>query len=161
MLFLSWTWCRYFNSNKHKQKMPLITNPDKNNSPVGVTLVDARNGFNESKFLTMLWTICHWCSKGSHFSFNCYCYHLLLIVRKMGKLATTLHSKEGITEGDPLAMLLYETTLTPLVKLLWKGYPHVLQPWYADDAAFIGPAKRNAQFLHIITKYGSDFDYYS
>ena len=56
-------------------------------------------------------------------------------------------------------MLLYGA-LTPLVKLMQKEYPDVLQQWYADDAAFIGPAKRNAQLFNKITKYGTDFGYY-
>ena len=98
--------------------MPPITHLNKNNGPIGVSLVDARNGFNELKCLTMLYTICHLWSKGCYFSFNCYCHQLLLIVRNREKLATILHSKEGITKGDPLAMLLYGTALTPLVQLL-------------------------------------------
>ena len=57
-------------------------------------------------------------------------------------------------------MLLYGTALTPLVELLQKEYPNILQPWYEDDAAFICPAKRNAQPLHKITKYAPDFSYY-
>ena len=48
-------------------------------------------------------------------------------------------------------MLLYRTLLTPLVELLQNEYTYVLQPWYADDAAFISPAKRNAQLLNQIT----------
>ena len=58
-------------------------------------------------------------------------------------------------------MLLYGTVLTPLVELLQNNYPDILQPWYADDAVFISPAKRNAQLLNQITKYGPDFGYYS
>ena len=48
-----------------------------------------------------------------------------LIVRNMGKPATLLHSKEGITQGDPLAMLLYGTALTSFGELLQKEYSDV------------------------------------
>ena len=121
--------------------MPPTTHPSKDNGPIGVTLADARNGFNKLKHLTMFWTINHCWSKGSHFSFNCYHHQSLLIIRNRGKPATILHSKEGITQGGPLAMLLYGTVLTPLIELLQKEYPDVLQMWYADDADFISPAK--------------------
>ena len=40
--------------------------------PVGTTLVDARNGFNDLICLTMLWTVCHRWPEGARFSFNCY-----------------------------------------------------------------------------------------
>ena len=139
--------------------IPTLTHPA-DNGPIGVTLVDARNGLNELQCLTMFWTICHHWLKGSHFSFNCYRHQLLLIIRNRGKPASILHSKEGITQGDPLAVLLYGTALTPLVEHLRKDYLDILQPWCADDAAFIGPAKRNAQLLNQIIKYGPDFGYY-
>ena len=96
----------------------------------------------------MLWIICNHWSKRSRFSFHCYCHQLLLIIRNRGEPAATLHSKKEITQGHPLAMLLFGTVITPLVKLLQKDYLDVLQPWYADDAAFISPEKRNAQLLN-------------
>ena len=107
----------------------------------------------------MLLTIRHCWSKGSHFSFNCY-HHQLLIIRNRGNSATLLHSKGGITQGNPLAIKLFGTALTTLVELLQKDYPDVLIPWYADDAAIVGPVKRNAQLLNQITKYGPDYGYY-
>ena len=63
-------------------------------------------------------------------------------------------------ESLPFAMLLHGTALTPLVEILQKEHPDVLQPWYADDVAFITPAKRNVQLLNQITKYGPEFGHY-
>ena len=40
--------------------------------PEGLTLVDARNGFNELSRYAMLWTARHRWPKGARFSFNCY-----------------------------------------------------------------------------------------
>ena len=77
-----------------------------------------------------------------------------LILANRGKPASSLHDKEGITQGDPLAMLLYGTAITPLVELLQNDCPDIFKPLYADDAAFIGPAQRNAQLLNQRTKYG-------
>ena len=45
-----------------------------------------------------------------------------------------LHSKEGVTEGDPLAMIVYGIGVLPLIRNLRRDHPHVTQPWYADDA---------------------------
>ena len=122
--------------------MPIVTHPA-DNGPIGLILVDSRNSLNELKHLTMLWTICHCWSKGSCFSFNCYCCQLLILIQNRGKPTTISHGKGGITQGDPLAMLLYGTALTPLMELLQKDYPDVLPPWDADNASFISLPKRN------------------
>ena len=39
---------------------------------IGMTLVDARNGFNELSRLAMLWTVRHRWPAGARFAFNCY-----------------------------------------------------------------------------------------
>ena len=48
-----------------------------------------------------------------------------------------LFSKEGVTQGEPLSMLIYAVALLPLVKSL-KAKENRLQTWYADDLACIG-----------------------
>ena len=45
-----------------------------------------------------------------------------------------LHSNEGVTQGDPLALIAYGIGVLPLIKDLRRAHPHVTQPWYADDA---------------------------
>ena len=45
-----------------------------------------------------------------------------------------LHSKEGVTQGDPLAMIAYGIRVLPLIRVLRSDHPQVYQPWYADDA---------------------------
>ena len=44
-----------------------------------------------------------------------------------------LHSKEGVTQGDPLVMITYGIGVLPLIRDLRRSNPHVMQPWYADD----------------------------
>ena len=41
-----------------------------------------------------------------------------------------MHRKEGVTQGDPLAMIAYGI----LIRELQGAHPWVTQPWYADDA---------------------------
>ena len=44
------------------------------------------------------------------------------------------HSKEGVTQGDPLAMITYGIGVLPLIRELREAHPRVTKPWYADDA---------------------------
>ncbi len=59
-----------------------------------------------------------------------------------GKPSHTILSAEGVTQGDPLSMVLYGLALVPLVDQLAKEVPGLLQPWYADNAAMAGPASK-------------------
>ena len=45
-----------------------------------------------------------------------------------------LRSKEGVTQGYPLAMIAYGIGVLPLIQELREAHPCVTQPWYADDA---------------------------
>eukprot|EP00957_Ditylum_brightwellii_P027485 2077883-Ditylum_brightwellii.AAC.1 len=71
----------------------------------GTTLVDARNGFNELSCYAMLWTVRHLWLAGARFVFNCYWHWALLIICRPGSPPIIIHSKEGITKGNPLAMI--------------------------------------------------------
>ena len=44
-----------------------------------------------------------------------------------------LHRKEGVTQGDPLAMVAYGIGVLPLIRELRDTHPCVTQPWYADN----------------------------
>ena len=45
-----------------------------------------------------------------------------------------LHIKEGVTQGDPLAMIAYGIGVIPLIRDLQGTHPRVTQPWYVNDA---------------------------
>ena len=47
-------------------------------------------------------------------------------------------SREGVTEGEYLSMVLYRITLTPLAEELRAADPGLLSPFYLDDVAFDG-----------------------
>ena len=44
-----------------------------------------------------------------------------------------MHSKEGVTQGDPLAMIAYGIGVLLLIRELWGSHPRVTQMWYAND----------------------------
>ena len=45
-----------------------------------------------------------------------------------------MHSKEGVTQGDPLSIIAYGIGVLTLMRDLRRDLPQVTQPWYADDA---------------------------
>ena len=72
---------------------------------------------------------------GARFTYNCYRHWATLVVRntKDGS-GHFLHSKEGVTQVDPLAMIAYGIGFFPLIRVLRSDHPQVYQLWYADDA---------------------------
>ena len=107
---------------------------NEDNDEWGFLLVDARNAFNEINRTATLWTVRHLWPSGARFTFNCYRHHSLLLVRaKDGDDGTFLFSKEGVTQGDPLAMVVYGIGALPLCRTIKDEVPECHQPWYADD----------------------------
>lgn len=88
----------------------------------GAVLVDARNAFNEVFRAPMLWNVRHLWPSGSRFAFNMYKHHRILVMRGWDSY---LYSREGVTQGDPLAMLLYAIALLPMID--------ALEDWLAED----------------------------
>ena len=101
----------------------------------GFLLIDARNAFNEENRTAMLCDVRHEWPSGAQFTFNCYRHWAILVVRNTEDgSGHFLHSKEGVTQGDPLAMIAYGIGVLPLIRVLRKDHTQVSQPWYADDA---------------------------
>ena len=48
-----------------------------------------------------------------------------------------LLSKEGVTQGDPLSMMMYGAAILPLIQSLENPYQWI-QNWYANDSSCIG-----------------------
>ena len=74
--------------------------------PSGTTLVDACNGFNKLSRLAMLWTVQHRWLAGVRFVFNCYQHWAHLLLLQTGEPPVTILSREGVTKGDLLSMVL-------------------------------------------------------
>ena len=75
---------------------------------------------------------------GARYAFNCYRYAAQLVVRRPRTSGYVILSKEGVTQGCPLAMLLYGLALSSLAEELRAEVPGVVQRRYADDAAMAG-----------------------
>ena len=119
----------------------------------GFLLVDTRNAFNEGNRTAFMWTIRHRWPAGVRFTFNCYRHWAQLLVRSVdGDEGTILFSKEGCTQGDPLAMIVYGIGMLPLVELLELNIPEIVQPWYADDAGAAGNYEHIEKYFRLLVK---------
>eukprot|EP00956_Cyclotella_meneghiniana_P019771 scaffold34349_cov35-Cyclotella_meneghiniana.AAC.1 len=95
----------------------------------GCSLVDASNGFNELNKYAMFWNIRHRWPSGARFAFNSYRHNLTLVVRTSdAEAAYWVEGQEGLSQGDPLAMLLYGIALMPLAERMQEAVPGALQP---------------------------------
>ncbi len=127
----------------------------------GFLLVDARNAFNKLNRTVMLWTIRHEWTAGARFALNCYQHHLTLVIRnKSGDTAVFLLSREGVTQGDPLAMVGYGVGVLPLIRKLKAEFPTVSQPWYADDAGAGAKFTDILAFFKRLKELGPQYGYF-
>ena len=108
----------------------------------------------------MLWAVQHRWPDGSRFAFNCYIHWEQLLLRKLGEPPVTILIREGVTQGDPLSMVLYKITLVSLAEELRVAYPGLLSPFYEDDAVYDGWTRRSAQLLSLLMKRGPDRGYF-
>ena len=111
----------------------------------GFILIDARNESNKENRTAMLSTVQHEWPSVTQFTFNCYRHWAILVVREMGdRSGHFLHSKEGVTQLDPLAIIAYGIGVPPLIREIRGAHPHVTQTWYADDTG------AGVNFSHIL-----------
>ena len=78
----------------------------------GLLLVDADNAFNRLNRQVALLNIRHLCPSLSVLLINCYRQAAVLYVS--GGLV--MSSEEGVTQGDPLAMVMYGLALLPMIR---------------------------------------------
>ena len=109
--------------------------------------------------MAILGTVQHGWPAGARFASNYYRHWAQLFLRQPGELPVTILNREGVTQGDPLSIFLYRITLVPLVKGFRAADPGLLSPFYADDAAFNGLARRSAQLLKVLMKRRVDQGY--
>ena len=112
----------------------------------GFLLIDACNAFNEENRTAMLWAVRNEWPSGAQFTFNCYRHWAMLVVRDIGDGSCHfLHSKYGVTQGDPLAMITYGIGVLPLIQELRDAHSRVTQLWYADYAGAGGGGFQQVQ----------------
>ena len=97
-------------------------------------LVDIQNVFNEENWKSMLWAVRNDWPSVVQFTFNCYRHWATLVVRDLEGSDNFLYSTEGVTQGDPLAMIDYGVGLLLLIREFRYVYPCVTHPWYAYKA---------------------------
>ena len=79
----------------------------------GVFIVDARNNFNDNNCTTMMCHMQHMCPSGTRFSFNVHWHWKVLVMRGC---SDNFHIKEGVTQGELLAMILYVLEVLPIIQ---------------------------------------------
>ena len=68
-------------------------------------------------------------------------------------------SKAGVTQGDPLAMLVYGLGMLPLTRKL-KNPDKWKQNWYADDSSCIAAFEALVEWLNLLLLDGPKYGYF-
>ena len=128
-----------------------------NEAADGLVLVDADNAFNRLKRIAALLNIRFLCPSLSICLINCYRCAASLYVS--GGLV--LSSDEGVTQGDPLAMVMYGLALLPLIRKLDLGTSvDWVQSWYADDGQAVGKLHKLREWWDMLVEEGPKYGYY-
>ena len=120
-------------------------------------LVDAHNALNEVNRTAMLKHVRNIWPVGAQFSFNAYHHWKLLALQGS---ETTLLSKEGVTQGNPLAMIIFEPDVLPATKNCsinwWKqSIKGVKTPYMCSmlmTRLWCPPLKESRNFLKISSR---------
>jgi hypothetical protein len=126
----------------------------------GFLLVDAANAFNELDRTNMLWEVRHGWPSGARFVFNSYKHFAILVIRNKNGTGEFILSRQGVTQGDPLAMDGYALGILPLTRRLQREFPHVDHSWYADDAAGGGTFHHLRDAFHRLKECGPQYGYH-
>ena len=118
-----------------------------------ILLVDATNAFNNLNRLVALHNIQCLCPSIATALINCYrtCSNLFV----GGKV---ILSREGTTQGDPLAMAMFGLATLPLIQRIKNA--NTTQCWFADDAAAGACLLCLRLWWDSLTKVGPKFGYF-
>ena len=86
----------------------------------------------------MLWTVSNLWPSGARFVFNLYSHWSSLVFQNGNETARFMHSRAGMTQGEPVAMITYGIGIHSLIKNLKRGLPYVTHPWHAYDSGALG-----------------------
>ena len=100
----------------------------------GVLLIDASNAFNSMNRAVTLHNIQIICPRASVTLINTYRNPARLFIAGGGEIL----SREGTTQGDPLAMPFYAVFTSLLITILRQKFDCIKQVWLADDASAAG-----------------------
>ena len=125
---------------------------DKNNE--AMLLIDADNAFNSLNRELALKNVEVLCPSLATALKNSYSRPPALFVN--GK---KLLSREGTTQGDPLAMAMYGIAILPLIKLI--DNENLCQKWFADDGNAVSKLDQLRIVLENVIKHGKHFGYHA
>jgi len=108
----------------------------------------------------MLYVVPHMWPSGARFCMNCYKFWPILILRDRNGTTLRIFSKEGVTQGDPIAMYMYGVGITPMIREMKKQCPGFKDSWYADDGAGQGHFEDIREYLNKLTVVGKVYNYY-
>ena len=121
----------------------------------GILLIDADNAFNRLNRAAALWNIQYVCPAMKHVLINFYRTPTRIFMNNEGNFE--LLSREGTTQGCPLAMAMYALGLVPLLKRL---LPFCNQIWFADDASGCDKFEKLRRWFDMLMKVGPLYGYY-
>ena len=126
-----------------------------------VLLVDAANAFNSINRQVFLHNISIICPSISTYVTNCYRIPSRLFVIGGGEIK----SKEGTTQGDPVAMAIYALGITPLLTMLLEIITSLSDhktkmAAYADDLSAAGSVKNLKHWWQKLLEFGPKFGYH-
>ena len=119
-------------------------------------LVDASNAFNRLNRQVALRNFPKICPALATIATNLYRESFNLYIDE-----EILLSREGVTQGDPLAMAIYAVGIMPLVWKLQDGSENRHQVWFADDASANGSLNSLKSWWNMITEEGPSYGYYA
>ena len=125
----------------------------KDESVEGILLVDARNAFNSLNREVMLRNIQVTCPSLAVPVINMYGSNAELFVGN-----DTILSQEGMTQGDPLSMVVYALSTLPLIARV--SQPNLTQTWFADDAGAGASLESLHRWWTALSEVGPKYGYH-
>ena len=117
----------------------------------GILLIDLSNAFNNLNCQATLLNVQNICPVLAAILVNTYRLEPLLFID-----AETIQSKEGTTQGDPLAMSMYAISIPLILQL-----EHLAsQIWYADDSSAAGAITSPKNWWDELQNMGPNFGYF-
>ena len=128
-----------------------------NDETDAVILIDASNAFNRMNRTTAIHNIQILCPNIAMFIVNTYRKPARLFIADGGG---EIKSREGTTQGDPLAMPWYSINTVIIINQLRIQHPEISQVWLADDATAAGKLKSLFEWYMSLVTEGNKYGYF-
>ena len=85
---------------------------------------------------------------------NCYRHWYSPVLRNGYGADSIMHIREGVEQGEPLAMAAYGLGILPLIKNLKGSHPDATKPWYSDNTGALGRFLIIEDYFNYLTQVG-------